>query len=67
VHAIERRQRKVYVPRTMGAIQALRTLTLSRLGGRLTSRITGGGAFVEQLIAEEAGATARPISQDHAG
>jgi short-subunit dehydrogenase len=65
VHALERRQRKVYVPRTMGAVQALRTLTLSRLGERLTAKVTGGGAFVERLEAE-ARAAGQPVSRDHA-
>ena len=66
VDAIERRQRKVYVPRTMSAVQALRTFTLSVLGQRLTARVTGGGTFVERLEAE-ARAAEPPLSQDHAG
>jgi short-subunit dehydrogenase len=52
VRAIERRQRKVYVPRSMAAVQALRTVLLSRFSDHLTARITGGGALVAQLEAE---------------
>lgn len=66
VHAIERRQRKVYVPRTMGAVQALRTFMLSRLGERITARVTGGGAFVERLE-EEARVVDGALARDSAG
>jgi short-subunit dehydrogenase len=66
VRAIERRQRKVYVPRSMAAVQALRTFMLSRLGERITARVTGGGAFVAQLEAE-ARAADNALTQGHAG
>jgi hypothetical protein len=52
VHAMEHRQRKVYVPRSMAAIQALRTLMLSKLSDRVTLKLTGGGTFVAQLEEE---------------
>lgn len=66
VRAIERRRRKVYIPRSMAAVQALRTLTLSRFGDRLTAGITGGGRLVAKLE-EEARAADRSAPRDHAG
>jgi short-subunit dehydrogenase len=63
VRAIERRQRKVYIPRSMGAIQALRTFMLSRFSDHLTARITGGGELVAQL---EADARGRSFARHHA-
>jgi short-subunit dehydrogenase len=59
VRAIERRQRKVYIPRSMAGVQALRTFALSPLGERVTARITGGGRLVAQLE-EEARAARHP-------
>jgi hypothetical protein len=52
VRAVERRQRRVYVPRSVAAVQALRTLTLSRFADWLVARGTGGGALVTQLESE---------------
>lgn len=66
VRAIERRRRKVYIPRSMAAVQALRTFTLSRFGDRLTAGITGGGRLVAKLE-EEARAADRSAPRDHAG
>lgn len=66
VRAIERRQRKVYVPRSMAAVHALRTFTLSRLGGFITARVTGGSRLVVQLE-EEARAADRLSPRSHAG
>ena len=60
VRAIERRQRKVYVPRKMAAVQALRTFMLSSLSDRLTLKVTGGGALVERLHDD-----ARAMARDH--
>ena len=62
VRGIEHRQRKVYVPRSMGAIQALRTLTLSKLSDRITLKLTGGEVLVTQLEEE-----ARALARSHAG
>jgi short-subunit dehydrogenase len=49
VRGIAHRQRKIYVPRSMAAVQALRTLTLSKLSDRITLKITGGAALVAHL------------------
>jgi hypothetical protein len=38
VRAIERRQRKVYVPRTVGAVQAVRSLVVGPVADRLIGR-----------------------------
>jgi short-subunit dehydrogenase len=65
VHAIERRRRKVYIPRSMAAVQALRTLTLSRFGDHVTARVTGGGRLVAKL--EEEARAARSTSHDDGG
>lgn len=62
VRGIEHRQRKVYVPRSMAAIQALRTLTLSKLSDRITLKLTGGGVLVTQLEEES-----RALARSHAG
>lgn len=52
VRAIQRRQRRVYVPRSIAAVQAVRTVALSRFADWLVARGTGGGALVTQLEAE---------------
>lgn len=52
VRAIERRQRRVYVPRSIAAVQALRTVMLSRFADWVVARGTGGGTLVTQLEAE---------------
>jgi short-subunit dehydrogenase len=58
VRAIERRQRKIYVPRRMAVVQALRTFMLSKVSDRITLKLTGGGALMAQLE-DEAKALAR--------
>lgn len=50
VRAVERRQRRVYVPRSIAVVQALRTVTLSRFADWVVARGTGGGALVSQQI-----------------
>jgi short-subunit dehydrogenase len=62
VRGIEHRQRKVYVPRSMAAIQALRTLTLSKLSDRITLKLTGGDVLITQLEDET-----RALARSHAG
>lgn len=52
VRGIERRRRKVYVPRSLGLVQALRPVVLSRMSDRITAAITGGGALVTRLDEE---------------
>lgn len=66
VRAIERRRRRVYVPRSVAAVQALRALTLSRLADRLVARGTGRGALVDQLE-EEVRALGRPFGGHSVG
>lgn len=55
VRAIERRRRRVYVPGSVAAIQALRTLMLGRLADRVVARGSGRGALVRQLEDEVRG------------
>lgn len=54
VDAIERRRRRVYVPRAVAVAQALRAVTLSPLGDWLVARGAGGqqGALIDRLEAE---------------
>jgi short-subunit dehydrogenase len=52
VRAIERRKRRVYVPRSVALAQALRTLTLSPLGDRIIAIGTRNGARVDAMEAE---------------
>jgi NAD(P)-dependent dehydrogenase (short-subunit alcohol dehydrogenase family) len=54
VHGIERRKRKVYVPRSLGMVQALRPIVLSGLSDRIV-RAGGGGRMVGQMEAEVRG------------
>jgi len=49
VLGMERRQRRIFVPRSIAAVQALRTLTLSRVADWAVARGTGRGALVAQL------------------
>jgi hypothetical protein len=52
VRAIERRRRRVYVPRSVAAAQALRSVILSPLGDRVIAAGTRHGQRVEQMEAE---------------
>jgi NAD(P)-dependent dehydrogenase (short-subunit alcohol dehydrogenase family) len=54
VHGIERRKRKVYVPRSLAMVQALRPIVLSGLSDRIV-RAGGGGRMVGQMEAEVRG------------
>ncbi|MGC1215314.1 MAG: SDR family oxidoreductase [Micromonospora sp.] len=56
VRAIERRQRRVYVPRAVGAVQAVRSLLVSPLADRLIRRTA---ARTVPLIEEQARALGR--------
>jgi NAD(P)-dependent dehydrogenase (short-subunit alcohol dehydrogenase family) len=49
VRGIERRKRRVYVPRSIGLVQALRTIVLSPLSDAIIKRSTKGGAMVEAM------------------
>lgn len=55
---IERRKRRIYVPRSLAVVQALRALMSSPLADRVATRAAGGsrgrGAQVDQLEAEVA-------------
>jgi NAD(P)-dependent dehydrogenase (short-subunit alcohol dehydrogenase family) len=52
VRAAERRKRRVYVPRSVAVVQALRTLTLSPLADRVIAAGGRNGGRVEQMEAE---------------
>jgi NAD(P)-dependent dehydrogenase (short-subunit alcohol dehydrogenase family) len=52
VRAVEHRKRRVYVPRSVALVQALRTLALSTVSDRLVTRSGGGGARIADLEAE---------------
>lgn len=49
---IERRKRRVYVPRSIGLVQAMRTIILSAFSDSIIKRATGNGVLVEQMEAE---------------
>ncbi|WP_341715883.1 SDR family oxidoreductase [Micromonospora sp. FIMYZ51] len=51
LRGIERRRRKVYVPRSIALVQALRPVVLSGLSDALITRF-GGGELAEQMAAE---------------
>ncbi len=51
LHGIERRRRKVYVPRSLALVQALRPVVLSGLSDALITRF-GGGELAEQMADE---------------
>jgi short-subunit dehydrogenase len=55
VRAVERRKRRVYVPRAVGLAQALRTVTLSPLGDRLMAAGTARGAGIDEMEAQVRG------------
>lgn len=52
VRAIERRKRKVYVPRSLALVQAIRPVVQSRVGDRITAVVTGAGDLVDRLNEE---------------
>ena len=52
VRAIERRRRRVYVPRSVAVAQALRSVTLSAFGDRVIAAGTRHGERIEQMEAE---------------
>lgn len=52
VRAVERRQRRVFVPRSVALVQAMRALVLSPLGDRIIARGTGHGARIDEMEAE---------------
>jgi NAD(P)-dependent dehydrogenase (short-subunit alcohol dehydrogenase family) len=55
VRGVERRKRRIYVPRSVAVVQALRTLTLSPVSDHLIALGGGRGALVEQMEAEMRG------------
>jgi NAD(P)-dependent dehydrogenase (short-subunit alcohol dehydrogenase family) len=52
VRAMERRKRRVYVPRSVAVAQALRALTLSPFGDRVIAAGTRHGERIDQMEAE---------------
>lgn len=55
IRAVERRARKVYVPRSMVMMHALRPVMLSGAGARVTAAVAGGGARVRRMEQEARG------------
>jgi len=49
LRGIEKRKRRVYVPRAIGLVQALRTIVLSPLSDAIIKRGTENGAKIEQM------------------
>lgn len=49
LRGIQKRKRRVYVPRAIGLVQALRTIVLSPLSDAIIKRGTEGGAKIEQM------------------
>ena len=49
LRGIQKRKRRVYVPRSIGLVQALRALVLSPLSDAIIKRGTEGGAKIEQM------------------
>ncbi|WP_117213342.1 SDR family oxidoreductase [Allorhizocola rhizosphaerae] len=49
---IEKRKRKVYVPRSIGLAQAARSIVLSGLGDFVVKRVMKNGALVERMEAD---------------
>ncbi len=52
LNAIEKRKRKVYVPRAIGLAQAMRSIVLSGLGEAIVKRGTKQGVLIDQMEAE---------------
>ncbi|BCJ62841.1 SDR family oxidoreductase [Micromonospora endophytica] len=51
LHGIERRRRKIYIPRSIALVQALRPVVLSGFSDALITRF-GGGDLAEQMAVE---------------
>jgi NAD(P)-dependent dehydrogenase (short-subunit alcohol dehydrogenase family) len=66
VRAVERRQRRVFVPRSIAIVHALRTLALSPLADWLVARGTDRGALIGQLE-DEARELGRSFGRHSAG
>jgi hypothetical protein len=49
LRGIEKRKRKVYVPRSIGLVQALRTIVISPLSDAVIRRTGRQGAMIEQM------------------
>lgn len=49
LRAIQKRKRRVYVPRSIGLVQAMRTIVLSPLSDAIIKRGTDRGARIEQM------------------
>lgn len=54
IRGIERRKRRVYVPRSIGLVQALRTMVLSPLSDRIIKRATRHGEMINAMEDEVA-------------
>jgi NAD(P)-dependent dehydrogenase (short-subunit alcohol dehydrogenase family) len=52
LRGIEKRKRRVYVPRSIGLVQAMRTIVLSPLSDAITKRSSRNGTLVEQMEQE---------------
>lgn len=52
IRGIEKRKRRVYVPRSIGIVQALRTIVLSPMSDRVIKRATKNGAMVTAMEEE---------------
>jgi NAD(P)-dependent dehydrogenase (short-subunit alcohol dehydrogenase family) len=52
VKGMEKRKRKVYVPRSIGLVQAMRTIVLSPFSDAVIKRSSGDGALVGAMEAE---------------
>jgi NAD(P)-dependent dehydrogenase (short-subunit alcohol dehydrogenase family) len=52
IRGIERRKRRVFVPRSIGLVQALRAIVLSPMSDRIIKRSTNGGAMITAMEAE---------------
>jgi short-subunit dehydrogenase len=52
LRGIEKRKRRVYVPRSIALVQAMRTIVLSPLSDVITKRSSRNGTLVEQMEQE---------------
>lgn len=52
IRGIEKRKRRVFVPRSIGLVQAMRAIVLSPLSDAIIKRGSGNGALVTQMEAE---------------
>jgi NAD(P)-dependent dehydrogenase (short-subunit alcohol dehydrogenase family) len=55
IRGIEKRKRRVYVPRSIGLVQALRSIVLSPLSDRIIKRSTNDGAMITAMEEEVRG------------